>query len=193
MQTTFDFALAYLLSPEIEGGYVDHVDDRGGATKYGISLAYLRHLPDGDLDGFVDGDLNRDGKVDARDIVMLTPEDAARLYRSGFWLPCRCDDLPPALAVALFDFAVNSGPAIARRGLQEALGVKVDGVLGPRTLAAAEKADPSALARFLAVRCRFIAGIIRRDPSQAAFELGWYKRFFLLHSAALAIAGAVGA
>lgn len=37
-----DFQLAIALVLEREGGFVNQVSDHGGATKYGISLHYLR-------------------------------------------------------------------------------------------------------------------------------------------------------
>ena len=46
----FDTAIKKVLKHE--GGYVDHKNDPGGATKYGISLRFIRQSnTDLDLDG----------------------------------------------------------------------------------------------------------------------------------------------
>ncbi len=52
---------------EHEGGYVDHKNDPGGATNYGISLRFVKQSTGIDLD--VDGD----GDIDADDIKAMTP------------------------------------------------------------------------------------------------------------------------
>ena len=52
----------------------------------------------------------------------------------------------------VFDIAVNNGKARAAKWLQTLLGVKVDGFIGPVTLAAAQKANPQALAAKLLSR-----------------------------------------
>jgi lysozyme family protein len=77
----------------------------------------------------------------------------------------------------VFDFAVLSGPQTAIRALQEVLGVTPDGVIGPRTIAAAVKADGRAVSNGLVKwRAMMLARICRRDPSQLVFLAGWLKR-----------------
>jgi predicted peptidoglycan binding protein len=56
-----------------------------------------------------------------------------------------CDDLPPGVDYIVFDYGVNSGIGRSGKVLQRLLGVPVDGVIGPQTLAAAKAADPSKL------------------------------------------------
>lgn len=98
-----------------EGGYVDHPSDPGGETKYGISK---RSYPD-------------------LDIQHLTIEDAGEIYYRDYWQVCRCDDLPRALALSVFDSAVNQGTHAAIKLLQDAVAVDTDGILGSVTLEAA--------------------------------------------------------
>lgn len=101
----------------IEGGYVNDPRDRGGETNYGISK-----------------------KAHPKEnISEMTIERAKEIYRMDYWLPCRCDVLPDALAVAVFDFAVNSSPKMAIKFLQGALGVKIDGIVGNQTIGAASR------------------------------------------------------
>lgn len=59
------------------------------------------------------------------------------IYLTRYWRSARCPDLPPPLALMHFDAAVNQGVSGATRMLQEALGVDIDGEIGPVTLGAA--------------------------------------------------------
>ena len=83
--TNLDRALAFTL--RWEGGYVNDVNDPGGVTKYGISQ---RSFPD-------------------LDIKNLTLEEAKEIYRVKYWEAINGDARPFHEAVAIFDFAVNSG------------------------------------------------------------------------------------
>ncbi|MBX9595080.1 MAG: hypothetical protein K2X46_12000 [Roseomonas sp.] len=162
--STFDRAMAFVL--RYEGGFVNHPADPGGATNHGVSLRFARSL--GRL-----LDLDRDGDVDADDIMLVTPAEAATLYRRRFWDAVRADDLPPAIAVVAFDTAINCGPARAARWLQGGLGVAQDGSIGPRTLAAALAARvDGVVAEMLTQRLIHHASL----PTWPTFRVGWTRR-----------------
>lgn len=166
---------------DAEGGYVDDAADRGGATSHGISLDFLRLLPDHDGDGFLDGDLDRDGDVDAADIRSMDTAHAIDLYHTHFWRPDRCDELPPGVALCLFDGLVNHRPRTARLLVQRALRVTVDGDIGPATRATAGRCNPRVfLADYCSYRSKLYADIVRNSPDQVKFERGWFRRLFLL-------------
>ena len=59
-----------------EGGYVNDPDDPGGATNYGVTIGTMKSL------GL---DLNKDRRVDATDVRMLTRAQAQQL-RQGLEL-----------------------------------------------------------------------------------------------------------
>lgn len=177
----FDQALRWVLSAE--GGYVAAKDDRGGATHYGISLRFLQSLPDRDSDGYGDGDLNRDGRVDADDVRWLTIEAVGDIYRTEFWRPARCAELPPWCALSLFDASVHHGQGWAVRLMQRALRVADDGIIGPNTLRAASRSKAATFVPdALSFRCVRMAEIVRADASQRAWERGWYRRLFNLQA-----------
>lgn len=119
-----------------EGGYVDHPDDPGGATKHGVTIHTLRRLGL-DLDG--DGDTDRD------DVRRLTLDDAIGIFREHYYRKPGIWRLPEPLQPSLFDMQVNAG-ANAGRILQSLLNrtgfgpVTVDGVIGPATADAAHRA-----------------------------------------------------
>lgn len=122
-----------------EGGFVDDPDDPGGVTKHGVTLATLRRL------GI---DLTGDGRVDRADLRRLTPERARAIFVEHYFEKPGLGRLPVALQATVFDMQVNAG-ANAIRILQELLNdmgadLVVDGVLGPATLAAAERAAQAA-------------------------------------------------
>jgi lysozyme family protein len=149
-----------------EGGFVDHPSDPGGATNHGISLRYARSLGS-------QLDLNGDGAVDRSDIVLVTPDKAAVVYRNWFWRDVKGDELPGGVDLAMFDFAVNSGAGRAIRTVQNILGLTEDGVLGPLTMAAIKAADPADLTvKICDARMAFLRGL-RTFPT---FGRGWTRR-----------------
>lgn len=150
--TAFEQAFTILMGHE--GGYVDNPADPGGPTKYGISK---RAHP-------------------TVNIPELTLEGAKAIYLHEYWHRCACDDMDPALALIVFDAAVNNGPNHAIKWLQTALGVAADGKIGPVTRAAMMKATGDKAFNVLAAahgdRIRFMAGL----STWPKFSKGWSRR-----------------
>lgn len=162
-----------------EKGYVDHPDDRGGPTNFGITLAVARK------NGY-DGDM--------RDL----PESLAReIYRRRYIAEPKFDlvaliDEP--IGAELIDTGVNMGPAHPAMFLQRWLNafndtgsryadLFVDGRIGQITLDALKAflkwrgsegriVMLRALNSLQAVRYLEIA---ERDPSQRTFAYGWVR------------------
>lgn len=146
-----DFARAYSLLLEHEGGYSKNPRDPGGETNFGISK---RSYP----------------KVD---IAGLTQATAGIIYKRDFWDTPNIGLLPEKIRFSVFDFAVNSGvkPAIVQ--LQIILKVVPDGVIGPKTLAAAIAADSHLLVVSYALeRLMFLTSL----PTWPLFGKGWTLR-----------------
>jgi lysozyme family protein len=112
------------------------------------------------------------------DIANLTLDLAGSIYQRDYWQRIAGDRLPAALALLVFDAAVNSGVGRAARWLQQAAQVPQDGMIGPRTLAAinrvAEQPEGVAnlCAEFLAQRLWFMTSL----PTWKTFGLGWARR-----------------
>lgn len=158
--SAFAAAAAFVLAPMIEGGYVNDPRDPGGETNFGISR---RAYPD-------------------LDIKALTKEEALEIYKRDYWDAVRADDLPPAIALAVFDAAVNQGRSPAIQLLQRAVGTAVDGVLGPITLAEVQGADQHLLLiEYLGWRARRYHGTHHADT----YIRGWMNRLFYLQAYAL--------
>jgi len=178
-ETRFEICLNAVL--QHEGGYADHPRDPGGATNLGITrktLARWRNvspwwaLPKADVQG-------------------LGRAEAARIYRAGYWSRVNADQMPPGLDLALFDFAVNSGPDRAIRTLQGALGVLVDGAIGPLTLGALKtRMALEGAATLINALCDRRMSFLTRLTSFATFGKGWSARVTAIRQAALAAAGA---
>jgi lysozyme family protein len=95
----FDDAIELILKHE--GGYVNHPNDPGGATNYGISLRFLTET------GI---DVNGDGLIDEDDIRGMSVDDAKSIYRRYFWDDCGLDECNSQLvANRLFNMVVNMG------------------------------------------------------------------------------------
>lgn len=169
----------------VEGGFVDDAKDRGGATKFGISLRFAKAegLVDANRDGFKDLDLNLDGVIDGFDIRQLTADIAEALYFQHFWKGPGFWTLPRPIDAALFDQAVNGGTTAAIRLLQRACSrcgvpLKDDGVLGPKTRAGVAEAIRGGrlLEVYRTEAANRYAAIARADPTQKRFLNGWLAR-----------------
>ncbi len=169
----FDSALRHVL--DMEGGWSDDPHDPGGPTNKGITLAvYARER------GM---EVTPDNFAVLKSALRTIPDTLVRdIYRRSYWLPARCPDLNPALALMHFDAAVNHGVSAATRCLQEALDVGIDGEIGPITLAAARKAPPRrTVTRYADIRRRRYRAL----PHFWRFGRGWLRRVDATLAAAL--------
>lgn len=96
-----------------EGKYVNHPNDPGKATNFGVSLPYAQR---------VGIDKDKDGDTDANDIKLLTIEDAVALYKRDYWDKYGCGSLSIPLCVAVFDCYVNHSPKTVGILLKKAAG-----------------------------------------------------------------------
>ncbi len=169
MKENFSAALKHVL--KFEGGYSDHPLDPGGATNLGITKRTLERF--------------RKRSVTKAEVKALKTPEAAAIYRRDYWNRAACDRLPSGIDLAVFDCAVNQGVGRARKYLQQAARVRVDGAIGERTLAAVKAADKRALLlEFMALRMRRY-GLLNR--LFAAFGLGWSRRLMATMAEALAL------
>lgn len=118
-----------------EGGFVNDPDDPGGATNFGVTIHTMRAL------GL---DLDQDGAVSVSDVRALSQIQAIEIFERHYFEKPLIAALPEALQPSVFDMYVNAG-ANAVKILQRLLtemghGLSVDGVLGPKSIAAAQAA-----------------------------------------------------
>ena len=150
-----------------EGGFVWHPDDRGGATKYGITQKML-------------GRWRKLGRLATpAEVEVLSRDEAAEIYLQCYWLEPGLNKLMlhPKLTELVFDAGVHHGPGRAKRLLQKAVGVKVDGIIGPKTQSKLwAMSDREIGMAFMGERIAYLGLIITRRPSQAVFAHGWMRR-----------------
>jgi len=168
MKENFVDALIHVLKHE--GGYVNHPADPGGMTNLGVTRAVWEE--------WVGRESNE------KEMRSLTPEMVAPLYRRKYWDKIQGDSLPDGVDYAVFDMAVNSGPGRAAKFLQELVGAKPDGAIGPMTLTAVAKKDPKELVTaYNAKRQAFLESL----PTFATFGKGWSTRVAGVNTEALAM------
>lgn len=160
MTSAFSRCLEHILAEE--GGYVFDPKDPGGETKYGISK---RAHP-------------------SVNIKALTPDQAGAIYKTDYWNPVQGDALPAGVALIVFDMAVNQGVKAASLTLQAAVGAKVDGSIGIKTLQSVKSRDPKALVQAIA-NLRVERYLNMDNGTEERFEKGWIKR--LIRTVILAI------
>jgi lysozyme family protein len=165
--------------------FTDDPKDHGGATRFGISIRYL--LKSGGLKEHPDLDLNHDGKLDWRDIKLLTRDKASALYREDWWDAYHYGDIDDQkVATKVFDMAVNFGAPRAHKLTQEALNyfgfhLEVDGCLGPVTFAAIKAMSNKGQCRDLRDQLTyeqqaFYRAIVAHNPDQRKWLAGWLRR-----------------
>ena len=151
-----------------EGGFVNDPDDRGGATKYGVTIHTMRRL------GL---DLDHSGAVTVADVRLLTRAQAVEIFLDHYYRRPRIDELPVQIRASVFDMYVNAG-ANAVRILQRLLidmgqEVVVDGVIGPQTISAAKRAAEAAPDHigdaYAIARRNFYFAIADRRPANRKF------------------------
>lgn len=181
---TARFRRAFDRLDQLEGGYADRPNDRGGETYRGISRKWFPAWP-----GWA--------KVDAAKARASTPAEIDRLlaadaelsdlvlgfYLDEWWAPLRADQLADEyVARALFFFAVNAGRGPAVTALQTAINglgkpLSADGRMGPATLSTANSTPGARLLQaFEAQAARHYLDLVARDPSQADHVAGWLAR-----------------
>lgn len=141
-----------------EGGYVNDPKDPGGETNFGIAK---RSHPD-------------------VDIKNLTEQKAKAIYKEHYWDRNKVESLPENLRHIYFDMCVNQGKGRAVKIIQRSANakganLKVDGGLGPKTLAAINDSNVE-LERVRAYRMKYYADLVTRKPDLEKFYYGWYKR-----------------
>lgn len=185
--STFEKAIPVILKHE--GGYVNHPNDPGGATNYGVSLRFLKDVP------LVYGDIDHDGDVDVQDIRNMTPAQAAVIYKAFWWDKYRYSVVwDQTIATKIFDFSVNMGASRAHKLLQLALNnafsmnLTVDGVLGNASFTSINAiTDGQQEQVLITAYCNeawgFYQRLIAGNPKFKAFENGWRNRAFAISKA----------
>jgi lysozyme family protein len=179
MERNFTFTLKEVLKHE--GGWADHPKDPGGATMRGVTLANFRR--------FVKPNATKD------DLRKITDAQLQSVYKQHYWNAVRASELPDGLDYAVFDYAVNSGPAQAIKHLQRAIGVNEDGKIGPQTLKAIGAHTVKDVINSLSdIRMKFLKSIKNKKTGELLFTTfgkGWTSRVEGVRKASLTMSSKV--
>jgi lysozyme family protein len=145
-----------------EGGaaYTNNPKDRGGPTRFGVTLAALSEWR---------GHPCTPGAVQA-----LSEAEAREIYRGKYWDAVRGDRLPAGVDLITFDAAVNCGRGRAAELLQRAARMStIDRAIGPVTLAAvAAMPAPELVEAIRQGRALYYRGL----DDFPTFGRGWLRR-----------------
>ena len=147
-----------------EGGFVNHPSDPGGATNSGVTLSTFRSV------------YGKDKTV--QDLKNMTRKQWEYIFKTRFWDIWKADDIDnQSIANLLVDWLWASG-AYGIKYPQEVLGVKTDGIVGLKTLAAINY-YPNKKELFDKLwnrRKKHFEDIVRNRPQSKVFLKGWLRR-----------------
>lgn len=192
-----DFDIAYAPVKQFEGGYSNDPDDAGGETYAGVARNFFPKWEGWKLVDQIKRQ-NRThaaiSKACARD--QLLQDYVAAWYKKEWFDGLGLGELPQKLANEIFEQSVNLGKAGCGKKVQTVCNaynygkggaalfpdLRVDGAIGPKTLAAlkiimASKANAESLAH--ALNCMQGAHYLERaasKPSQRKYTAGWMSR-----------------
>ena len=152
-----------------EGGYNKVKGDKGGATNKGVTLATWRKY------GY---DKNEDKVINERDVMLITEFDAIYVVlKPVYWDKWKADDIrSQAIANLVVDWYWNSG-VYGIKLPQKVLGVTMDGVVGPKTIAAINGyGNQQELFRKLWQERKAYFERLAQNPTQRKFLAGWLNR-----------------
>lgn len=147
-----------IIIPHEGGVYTNHPNDRGGPTRWGVTIPVLSK--------------KRGYTVTADDIKNLTREEATECYLLFFIRPF--DVLSGQFRINAIDFGVNAGVDRAARTVQQIVGADVDGRLGPQSGDRAKERNWNTL--YVGARLLFYEQLIVARPPNATFRNGWRFR-----------------
>ena len=105
METSESFKKALKFTLQWEGGYSNHPYDKGGPTNKGITQRTY--------DAYCKSKLKTN-----RPVKMIKDFEVEDIYYNDYWLRSSCNIYPIDIAIALFDWSVNSGINCAARNLK---------------------------------------------------------------------------
>ena len=159
----------HMITPFIlkwEGGYVHHNNDKGGATNKGVTYKTWESY------------CNKVGKTASLTTLRnMSNKEWLEIFREHSWEPWCADKIvSQRVANICADWSWMSGRKVIKR-VQKLVGVKDDGIVGPKTLAAINGHSEDALfGQIKELRKKFYENIVRKDPTQQIFLKGWLNR-----------------
>lgn len=182
-----DFSVAHKKVMRTEGEYANFPSDRGGETYKGVARnchpkwggwKYIDGAKSGMLKqpAYGTGEYFNWVKFLNRQLAGITAlqQLVDSFYRANFWKDLsQIND--QTLATWVYDKDVNTG-SMGTRWLQAALGVVVDGCVGPKTIEAANAADAFVVLERMKTCAVDYYLTLAQKPCQKAFWRSWIER-----------------
>lgn len=155
-QYIVDFILKF------EGGYAGNIDGQI-CTMKGITLNTYKAFY---------------GKnKDCSDLKKITDEEWLYIFKKGFYDRIKGDEIKnDSLCLLIVDWCWMSGVKTAIRKVQSAIGVKSDGVVGPKTLYALNSIPREAFDKIFGRREYFYQRLVEKNPENKKYIKGWLRR-----------------
>ena len=149
-----------------EGGYSNHIHDKGGATNKGVTYKTWEDY------------CKKNGKEASLSTLRnMTNAEWMEIFREHSWTPWKADGIvSQRVANILVDWSWMSGVKVIKK-VQKMLGLTADGIVGPKTLASINGHSEDALfGQIKELRKKYYESIVRKDPTQQIFLKGWLNR-----------------
>lgn len=159
--TDYEIVRMILLHEGIDGAYTNDILDRGGPTRWGITIPVLA--------------LHRGvspSSINAHDIQNLSREEAESIYVARFIHPFA--DIADPLRANVIDMGVNAGQRRATVLLQQCIGAGVDGIVGTETRILSHRREWNDL--YVGTRLAYYERLIENGPAQIKWRRGWRNR-----------------
>lgn len=112
--------------------------DKGGATKFGITISTYTMWCNQNKVIWIGCDKDRNGTLNANDLRLTTLNDVRPIYQKQYWDIYHLSEIKnQAIAEVISDMIVNSGTGSQNRhikAIQSYLGVVSDGIIGRKTI-----------------------------------------------------------
>ena len=166
-----------IIDREGGGKYTNRRNDRGGPTRWGVTLKTLSAWRNKDCTPY--------------DVDCLEREEAESIFRKNYYFSPRINELPEWLQPQIFDMSVLHGPESSVKLLQKTLnsladscgmgGCKEDGVIGQETMgmlsSMCDRLGVKEVNNALVIeRAKYCKKIIDTRESQKKYEKGWLIR-----------------
>ena len=160
---------------KVEGEFVNHPMDKGGPTKWGITLGTLSSY--------------RQRHTTVDDVGFLSETEAKLIYGSLYYEANKINLIKSKkILLILFDQCVLWGSIAAVKRMQRVLNlapfhskIEVDGFLGPRTLEILNTIDEDELSRYYIQKSQLdLVSVAVKDTTQLVFLKGWISRTHIL-------------
>lgn len=164
---TFEIALEKVLI--FEGGYVDHPNDPGGETNFGITKAVYDNY-------------RKSKDLEMQSVRYIEQNEIREIYYNLYWKKGNCHNMRPFEAIAHFDSCVNHGIRQSSLFIQRAVvnngqSIKIDGMVGPKTLDALSKCNQKDIIdHYIKQRDDFYNMLVNRNDKLGVFLRGWLRR-----------------